>query len=318
MSSLTGPVQVSEKSADLQALCSMWLCRTQNQDGGWGHFPGRESRVESTSWAVLALSQTQRPVPDPVARACEWLRGAQLPDGSWPAAANGGTGSWVTSLAALALFSVTGKDSLSNRAIDWICADLPKDGTRMRRFMTKILGRMEVSRQNPAYQGWGWTPRTASWVEPTSYALIFLRSSRLKNANIDKRYQLAVKMLYDRMCPGGGWNAGNPVVYGSAGRAHIGPTVWALFALQESSTRPEYQQGLMWLRQAVASCQGPTSLALAQMYFRAFGHADDVGQRLGQSFGSNKLLEDTLGYAWALLASCGVPGCFLFAGTESQ
>ena len=29
-------------------------------------------------------------------------------------------------------------------------------------------------------------------------------------------------MLYDRMCPGGGWNCGNPKVYGVAGEPLVG------------------------------------------------------------------------------------------------
>ena len=47
-------------------------------------------------------------------------------------------------------------------------------------------------------------------------------------------------MLYDRMCPGGGWNCGNPMVYGVPGEALIVPTVWALLALRDEPKKTEF------------------------------------------------------------------------------
>ena len=98
-----------------------------------------------------------------------------------------------------------------------------------------------------SYRGWGWTPGTSSWVEPTSFALLALERSRSRRSchpTANRRRELATAMLYDRMCPGGGWNCGNPRVYGVAGEPLVVPTVWALLALRAQSARRENTESL--------------------------------------------------------------------------
>jgi len=100
---------------------------------------------------------------------------------------------------------------------------------------------------------------TASWVEPTAHALLFLRSlpAKMYSSQGAKRRQLAERMLYDRICPGGGWNSGNPLVYGVAGVPRVGPTVWALLALRDDAERAEIQMSLDWLQGAYGTIHGP-------------------------------------------------------------
>ena len=31
------------------------LLRSRNEDGGWGYYPGKASRIEPTAWAALCL-----------------------------------------------------------------------------------------------------------------------------------------------------------------------------------------------------------------------------------------------------------------------
>jgi hypothetical protein len=45
-------------------------------------------------------------------------------------------------------------------------------------------------------------------------------------------------MLLDRACPGGGWNAGNGVVYGTALAPHPDDTAIALLALRDRTKEP--------------------------------------------------------------------------------
>jgi hypothetical protein len=136
-----------------------------------------------------------------------------------------------------------------------------------------LTSKKQVNAQNQAYWGWSWTAGTASWVEPTAQALIVLRMAPAESSSRDvrQRRELAEKMLYDRMCPGGGWNCGNPRVYGVPGEPLVGPTVWALLALRAHPERQENQISLDWLAQNWMKIESPGSLALAQIGLEAYG-----------------------------------------------
>jgi hypothetical protein len=172
------------------------------------------------------------------------------------------------------------------------------------------LRRDRAVRQNRSLRGWSWTPGTASWVEPTSHALIAFRHipKALHPPGAERRRQLAERMLYDRMCPGGGWNSGNPLIYGAAGVPRIGPTVWALLALQDYKDRPETRQSLDWLEQAYSQIQGPGSLALAHLCLQLYDRqAPALESALAALNSNNQLLGDTLAAAWAAIALSGRP-----------
>jgi hypothetical protein len=70
---------------------------------------------------------------------------------------------------------------------------------------------------------------------------------------------LGCSMLLDRMCPGGGWNAGNSVVHGVALAPHIDATSIALAGLRFHYHLPEVRQSLSWL--LAADCSSAYSLA---------------------------------------------------------
>ena len=71
----------------------------------------------------------------------------------------------------------------------------------------------------------------------------------------------------------GGWNCGNPMVYGVPGEPQVSSTVWALLALSEHPERPEVQKSLDWLQGKLNSIHSPASLALALMAMNAYGRA---------------------------------------------
>jgi len=73
-------------------------------------------------------------------------------------------------------------------------------------------------------------------------------------------------MLVDRACPGGGWNAGNGLVFGAALNAHIDTTAIALLALTADDT-PAVHQALDWVRPASAECSSTYSLAWSTLAF---------------------------------------------------
>ena len=106
------------------------------------------------------------------------------------------------------------------------------------------------------------------------------------------------------MCPGGGWNAGNPVVYGAAGEPGVIPTVLSLLALRSVPVRGEITLSLDWLAGAAASIESPGSLALAQICLRAYGRSLSAGSAgLSAILQKSDFLENTLVAAWAVLAS---------------
>jgi hypothetical protein len=270
-------MQADREASFLQSVCLPFLRQAQNTDGGWGFHTGSESRVEPTCWALLALIDSASletfEARDAIVDGFRFLRAGQGSDGSWPSIPEEKTGSWVTSLACWTLLSQPEAAKAVGAGLSWLCNDWPRDSTVWRRFLNRLSFQHEVFPINTSYRGWGWTPHTSSWVEPTSLALLALEHApaELLPKIAGRRRQLAEGLLYDRMCPRGGWNCGNPSVYGVAGEPLVGPTAWALLALRAHPQRPENTLSLDWLENSVRSIQGAGSLALARICLETYG-----------------------------------------------
>lgn len=287
-----------------ETFCIPFLLASQNDDGGWGYQPGSESGVEATSWALLALGSQAR-----IEAGLEWLRRTQLPDGSWPAFRGQKQGCWTTALACLALLhrgDPAERDRLE-RGVHWLLSSWPAEGRLWRRIRNWVFSGSAVVRQNNSLRGWSWTPATASWVEPTSYTLILLRSLTHKlQAMAAKRMRLAESMLCDRVCPDGGWNSGNPLVYGVAGEPRVGPTAWALLALRNHCDQPLIHSSLDWLGRAYGEIQGPRSLALVHMCLAAYGRpVAPLEPALRSLYSKNGFLRSVPAVAMATIALRG-------------
>jgi hypothetical protein len=113
---------------------------------------------------------------------------------------------------------------------------------------------------------------SVSWVIPTAMAVIALERSRSLNLvssnELKRRVDLGHAMLLDRMCPGGGWNAGNSVVYGVPLTPHIDATSVAIAALRFQYHLPEVRQSLSWL--LGAQCSSAYSLAWKILALRSY------------------------------------------------
>jgi hypothetical protein len=293
----------------VNTTCLPYLRAAQNDDGGWGFTQGLESRVEPTAWCVLALHEfSEDPgVHEAAVRGLGYLEGTQLPDGSWPATPGQEQGSWTTAPACWALLAHReyAQERL-DRGLDWLLRSAPGDAGRWWRFVRRLTARRGVSSQSDQLYGWSWTQGTASWVEPTAYALIVLRRApeKLLSNDARKRVSIARKMLLDRMCPGGGWNCGNPMVYGVAGEPQVVATVWALLALRDSGV-PEFKESLDWLEANRGKVQSLASLALTKIGLDALGRSDpNLEKPLAQSFRDKDTLVVNLpAIAWAALAT---------------
>jgi hypothetical protein len=249
------------------------------------------------------------------------LIGSQLVDGSWPTASGQEEGSWATSLAGLALLGAKNASQNVSRALEWLCKEVPGEARTWHRFMKSLRPKQKLAVQDDSLFGWSWTAGTASWVEPTSYAILLLRAAPAQSlpGAAERRRQTAEAMLYDRMCPGGGWNCGNPMVYGVPGDPQVTSTVWALVALREHTERAEVQQSLQWLEKKSPEMQSPGSMALAVLALNLYGRpeAGPLAESLGVLHGKKDFEWNVAEMAWTALALSGTRG-WLQAKSEGR
>ena len=287
-----------------EGFCSRYLMEAQNADGGWGYQPGSDSSVEPTSWALLALTASS----GISTQGLQWLCRVQLSDGSWPAYRGQTRGCWTTALACLALQQFGSARQQVQRGVQWLLSTWPAEYRLWWRMRSRFSRDARTVRQDCALPGWGWTPCTASWVEPTSCALILLRQltdTALAAASC-KRKRLAERMLRDRMCPDGGWNSGNPMVYGVAGEPRVGPTAWALLALHDGRGAIELESSLDWLQNACTVVRSPWSVALGYMALKAHQrHISCLGSALSEMESASDVLWNVPAAALTSMALSG-------------
>lgn len=293
-------------------VCRPFLLDSQNADGGWGYHPGSRSAVEPSCLALLALPADSHSGhaggAEPMARGLRWLCSQQLADGSWAAFPGQLQGCWVTSLACLVLSAEEHTAGSVARGVRWLCDSLPAEGGIWQTIRIQLFARRTQVRQNSRLKGWSWTSGTASWVEPTACSLLALQSVPLhtRPRAAQNRMDMAAAMLYDRMCPGGGWNSGNPLVYGVPGQPRVGPTSWALLALRANADRQENHSSLRWLESAYDGTQGPGSLAMAHFCLKAHGReVPPLDSALEALYSKNEFFQDTSAMAWAAIALAG-------------
>src|SRR5581483_1284710 len=246
-----------EARTDCIALVTEVLRARQMDSGGWAYRGAAQESIEATCLAALAF------VPDTVSRsaAIAFLLRSQLGNGSWPVFRGDSEASWTTAVAACTL-NVTGDFAAQrDKAVRWLVADRGREGHWLWRWKFKTLDR--AVRFDPDKYGWPWSPDTASWVIPTAFSLIALKQFTACNRSeaSEKRIALGVEMLLDRECLGGGWNAGNSVVYGSPLRPHVEATAIALLALQDEPHSAAIRRALEWLKTRSATIRSADSLA---------------------------------------------------------
>jgi hypothetical protein len=291
----------------LAETCLAVLREKQNDDGGWGYHGESQSRVEPTCWALCALSATQDSTHDSLAlsRARRFLLASQEKEGFWTASPEMKTGNWVTSLACAVLSHDLETERAALAGLAWLCQDYPLDSSPWMRFLRRFRPNVNTSVHDDSYRGWGWTPRTSSWVEPTAFALLAMQEFQAKQLPFvaSQRRELAVALLYDRMCPGGGWNCGNPRVYGVDGEPLVLPTSWALIALRMSPEHQSKSLSLAWLEAEVPKIQSPASLAVAAMCLQAYRKELPESRLKLEDCATDELLHDeVLVLAWISLA----------------
>jgi hypothetical protein len=292
-------------------LCTSELITRQLPNGGWPSTRrSTQAAVEPTALALLALplnSVSER------GAAIHFLLRIQNPNGSWPAfVGDDENGSGLTGLALYALHRCGVEGSATDRAIRWLLRFRGQESHWLWKWKFRILDRHV--RFDPGKFGWPWDPETVSWVVPTSYSVLALKngSGASRQALLRFRIRRGVEMLYDRICPQGGWNAGNGVVYGSPMAPHPDITAVALLALLGEPGDDLVTPSLDWLEQRAESCFAPWSLAWTILALDAFRRPTErLIQRLGVVAESAEINDcATLAVASMALACADGPNAF--------
>jgi hypothetical protein len=277
------------------------LTQRQLANGGWPALSSSsQAALEPSALAYIALVPELDPADD---RAGEFFLRSQNPNGSWPTFfGDDHEGSWATSLVVTALRDNVEAIPQRLRGIDWLAHSAGEESNW--RWKWKFRTTDRHVRFDPDKFGWPWIPYTNSWVVPTAFSILALNQLPCACAIADgeRRVELGIEMLLDRACPGGGWNAGNGVVYGSAMAPHPDDTAVALLALVRHGQEPIVSASLDWLEKVAPRLNAPWSLAWCILALAAHHRCvDSLVQRLAY-WPDLDQVEDTSSLAVSCLA----------------
>ncbi|MBI1371927.1 MAG: hypothetical protein GC159_04090 [Phycisphaera sp.] len=276
------------------------LIRLRGPAPGWSYRPAGDVYVEPTVLAALALRASEPESGDSgqTAQLCrsaaDWVAGAQEPDGAVGISQQLGVPRWPTSYAVLLWMVEGGFQPRVDKAIEWL---------------TGIAGKTSAARDDDfglhdtTIPGWPWVQNTHSWVEPTVLAVLAMRRSGHAD---DKRTIDGLRLLRDRAIETGGWNYGNPHLFGSTLRARPAPTGLALMALAGvDEYTPIIERGCDYLAEELTHVRAPQSLSWGLLGMTAWGRRPaDADAWLTEAFaGVAKHSNPTLQLAYLLLAA---------------
>ena len=239
--------------------------------------------VESTCLAILALS---REPSIELVRMVRTLQRLQNRDGSWPALdSDDPDGCWTTALAVLSLMARR-ETSCVAQGMRWLLDSRGREANWFWRWKLSTVD--NKVKFDPTKFGWNWIAGTTSWVIPTAFALIALQKAReyglCRDFELSDRVEVGTSMLLDRICPGGGWNAGNGVAFGVPYSAYVDTTAIALLALARRKNESGVRTSLAWLVNRLPGCPSPYSLAWGTLALAAYRDGSrEVGEALGRA-----------------------------------
>jgi hypothetical protein len=239
------------------------LRRSQNPDGGWSFYSGKQSWLEPTFYGALVLHG--EPQAD---RAWALLKSWQAADGSWPPTPGAAISGWGTALC-LTLAHVRGDlGEPYVKGVDYLLKTAGTESQLWRRALAGI-GLIDPGR-NLSLKGWPWKEGTSSWVEPTAHALIALKkaSAHVTNTELPERIRSGEALLLDVRCKDGGWNYGSPWTLGEDQRSYPETTALALLGLQG---RPEAGRSIDLASRWLEETPSPLARAWIMVALRLYG-----------------------------------------------
>jgi hypothetical protein len=248
------------RARQVTLMPTTWLDETLTElaaANSLGYLPASSAAAEPTAIAGLAFYVHDR--PDAARRAASQLIEMQQSTGNVGIRA-GETPGWPTSLAIVAWSTIDRAQYRPNidSSTTWLLAN-----------RGQAIERSADFGHNTELVGWSYAEKTHSWVEPTAFSVLALKSA---NRAQDPACREGIAVLLDRQLPGGGLNYGNTYVLGQLIRPHVQPTGIALLALaREPNVEPQIAKSLAWLRRSIGPETTPQSLAWALLGLRAHG-----------------------------------------------
>lgn len=238
------------------------LAASASADGGFGYHRGQPTHLEPTCLAVLALAAEPQKYAPQIAEALNAIQQHANPDGSYRLTRGRQQAVWPT---ALVLFT---RGLLNHPA-----AELQPVANRLLGIEGKVV-RMDTSDAgdiDAGLLGWPWAEDTFSWVEPTAWACLALRTVGLGN---HPRVQEGLRLLLDRAFDQGGANYGSRVILGKQTEPIPGPTCVLLLALQVVKDNPRIDAAKGYLRVVAEKTADLETLAWIKLALTV--HADDA------------------------------------------
>ena len=188
--------------------------RANRFGASWDLKPGQS--IEPICFRTIAL---RRDAGHELEQTLVLVERLQANDGGWPAfVGDEQQSSWTTALAALTLMTAGRSNAQLQRAVGCLLESKGREANWFWRWKFQNVDK-EV-KFDPAKYGWSWLAGTTSWVVPTAMSIIALRkvmrTGMVPAHLLNDRINVGTAMLLDRMCPGGGWNAGNSIAFGVA------------------------------------------------------------------------------------------------------
>jgi hypothetical protein len=261
-------VAVSDLGVRLDALR-----RAQNADGGWSYFPGKQSWLEPTFYAALALHG------DPAAdEAWDLLQSWQREDGSWRPSADVQVASWGTALC-VTLAHVRGDlGDPFHKGVANLVETSGAESNLINRARAR-MGGIEAER-DLSLKAWPWKPNTSSWVEPTAHALVALKKASGRVPGAGQRVRMGEAQLLNVQCSDGGWNYGSPSALRVELPAYPETTGVALVGLQgHPNLGKSLDLAAKWLQETAS----PLANAWLTIALRLHGAAVPEGHVTGAS-----------------------------------
>jgi Prenyltransferase and squalene oxidase repeat len=243
------------------------LRKLQNSDGGWAYFPGKQSWLEPTLFAALALHG--EPEAD---RAWELVSTWQEKDGGWHPSAEVGFPHASTALAVTVAMARGEFGTPFQNGVQWLLGAVGAESQMYKRIILRVgsvFGMVEDQRDF-SLKGWPWKLETSSWVEPTSHALVALKkaAAKIPGKELHERVRLGEEMLLNVRCVDGGWNYGNRTARGDELVSYPETTGIALMGLQG---RPELGPALDLAGKMLRETASPMALAWLTIAMRVNG-----------------------------------------------
>ena len=252
------------------------LRRSQNPDGGWSYYNGKQSWLEPTFYGALELHG--EPAAD---RAWSLVKSWQRPDGSWPPTAGASISGWGAALC-LTLAHVRGEmDGTYLKGLAYLLKTAGTESELWRRGLARF-GLIDPGR-DLSLKGWPWNQGTSSWVEPTAHTLIALKKTfaLLPAPELTERIDSGEALLLDVRCKDGGWNYGSPWALGEDQRSYPETTALGLLGLQgRAEAGNSVDLAKRWLSET------PSSLARAWITIALRLHGVTVPDTTSPSKGS--------------------------------